>query len=607
MRFMVGPILILDPDETPLVYLDSDAVTVTEKSALNSFREIRVTHPLRHSDGRDYSRYIRPGMKMFWYTTTEGDSCLYVIDGAVKYDYDANTVDFTAHEAAAELQDLPPVWVDPVVADNFQDARIGQQWTTTTNGGQITEGKGYLQLYASQGTQIVWGGASTYRSPCIAHTPLLEGNSFTLITRIIPMPTLNNEAPFGLAITNNNFEAFYRIERRWSNDGKHYVRTDYRNPGGTETQVQSDEYKDLSVMAATWFMLEVDADGKATTSWSPDGVSWTSHTTTQLTWTPTRAGVFIRNWSPDYNFVKARATTFKYIPWRGRLVDVTDEYLTNLTGGRFTATGTPSGLQARLGGLQDPHTIIQRICEENNLLVSFSYVYDADTDTINRELRLLEDSGEVKAVLRLDEDMEGLDVTIDESGVAVAAAPRFGSSNDVEKLIPVLQEFRELTVTAGSSIPSQVYTDSQNRLVYGPSVPAPYGKATGSYLVVAGDSDAEYQKIVAPGASDESRVVHVDVSQADHPLNLYWDLAGKLDESKTRKLTLSFDYMERDPVAAEFRYRAGDRVAVQLPGWDGAAEFRVHSTEKNPHEPASLKMELGEEPIRLIKLISGVK
>ena len=187
MRFKVGPLLILNPDETPLVYLDSDAVTVTEKSALNSFREIRVNHPLIHDDGRDYSRYIRPGMKMFWYTTTEGDSCLYVIDGAVKYDYDANTVDFTAHEAAAELQDLPPVWVDPVVADNFQDARIGQQWTTTTNGGQITEGKGYLQLHASQGTQIVWGGASTYRSPCIAHTPLLEGNSFTLITRIIHM------------------------------------------------------------------------------------------------------------------------------------------------------------------------------------------------------------------------------------------------------------------------------------------------------------------------------------------------------------------------------------------------------------------------------------
>lgn len=606
MRFMVGPILILDPDETPLVYLDSDAVTVTEKSALNSFREIRVTHPLRHSDGRDYSRYIRPGRKLFWHSTTEGDSCLYIIDGAIKLDYDANLIDFTAHEAGVELQDLPPVWIDPVVTDNFMDASIGSQWGLTLNGGQITEGRGYLQLYASAGTQLVWGGGSSYRSPCIARVQLLEGDSFTVTARITPR-VMNKDAAFGLAVTDSTLEAFYRIARHYSSDGKHYVRTDYRNPGGTETQVQADEYKDLPVMAATWYRVEVDGDGKATTSWSPDGVTWTSHTTTQLTWTPTRAGVFIRNWADLYSSMNAHVTSFKYIPWKGRLVDITDQFLTSLTGGRFTATGTPSGLKARLGGLQDPHTIIQRICEENNLLVSFSYVYDADTDTINRELRLLEDSGEVKAVLRLDEDMEGLDVTIDESGVAVAAAPRFGSSNDVEKLIPVLQEFRELTVTAGSSIPSQVYTDSQNRLVYGPSVPAPYGKATGSYLVVAGDSDAEYQKIVAPGASDESRVVHVDVSQADHPLNLYWDLAGKLDESKTRKLTLSFDYMERDPVAAEFRYRAGDRVAVQLPGWDGAAEFRVHSTEKNPHEPASLKMELGEEPIRLIKLISGVK
>ncbi len=603
MRFKVGPLLILNPDETtPLVYLDSDAVQVTEKVTFNSFRELRVNHPLIHDDGRDYSRYIRPGMKMFWYTTTEGDSCLYVIDGAVKYDYDANTVDFTAHEAAAELQDLPPVWVDPVVADNFQDARIGQQWTTTTNGGQITEGKGYLQLYASQGTQIVWGGASTYRSPCIAHTPLLEGNSFTLITRIIPMPTWNKSTPFGLAITNNNFEAFYRIGRHWSNDGNHYVRTDYRNPGGTETQVQSDEYKDLSVMAATWFMLEVDADGKATTSWSPDGVSWTSHTTTQLTWTPTRAGVFIRNWSPYYNSVKVRATTFKYIPWRGRLVDVTDEYLTNLTGGRFTATGTPSGLQARLGGLQDPYSIIMKVCEDNGLQASFRYRYDADDGGIKRELLLTSVDDTVRGVLRLGEDIAGLEVTIDESSVASAAAPRLTALNDAEKLIPVLQEYRELQVTRGASIPSQVYTDSQNRQVYGPNVSAPYGKTGGVYVVVAEDSDAEYRRIITPGVPDEARVVYVDVSQADHPLNLYWDLAGKLDEARTRKITLTFDYIEKSPDAAEFRYRVGDLLRIILPGEDEAAEFRVQTTEKNPHEPAALKMELGEEPIKFTRI-----
>ena len=605
LRFKVGPLLILNEDESPLVYLDTEATQITEKADLNSFREISVTHPLKHKDGRDYSQFIKPGKKVFWFNTTEGDSCLYVIDGAVKADYDANSISFTAHEVAAELQDLPPVWVDPAVSDEFLDASISSIWTLQTNGGTITEGKGYLSLYAPSGAKCIWGG-STYKSPCIAKISLLEGNSFTVMAKMEQRDTINLNAAFGLTITDSTNYGYVRIGRhKNSSDGKIYIRSDYRVPGSNEVELQGEEYKDLPNNSPLWFKIEVDSTGKVTPSWTVDLKEWTNHTTYTLSsWTPTQAGVYVRNWvyQSSYNAIKAYVHSFSYIPWKGRVVDITSSYLNGLTGNRFTVSSIPSGLKARLGGLLDPYSIIKKACEDNDLLLFFEYDYDVDTDTISRYMKLVEDSGEIKGVIDFGEDVGSLDITIDESSTYAAVAPKIDDLNDIDQIIPILDEFRNMSVSKGSNIASHVYVDQQKNYVYGPNVAAPFAKASNSYMLTADNSNANYQKVKVPNVPDEYRVAYVNITRADHHINLYWTLAEKLSSLISTKLTINFDYFERDADISQFRYRVGDWIVLRIPGYDEGIQFRVQSTEKNPHEPASLKMGLGDEPIRFTKL-----
>lgn len=217
-------------------------------------------------------------------------------------------------------------------------------------------------------------------------------------------------------------------------------------------------------------------------------------------------------------------------------------------------------------------------------------------------MKLVEDSGEIKGVIDFGEDVGSLDITIDESSTYAAVAPKIDDLNDIDQIIPILDEFRNMSVSKGSNIASHVYVDQQKNYVYGPNVAAPFAKASNSYMLTADNSNANYQKVKVPNVPDKYRVAYVNITRADHHINLYWTLAEKLSSLISTKLTINFDYFERDADISQFRYRVGDWIVLRIPGYDEGIQFRVQSTEKNPHEPASLKMGLGDEPIRFTKL-----
>lgn len=103
-------IAVMDQNENPLGYLDSNCVQLTETNELYNLRLLDITHPLmdEHAvEGENaYSRYdtlLVHGNKLWMPQSPTGDSCLYILNADKPYDFDKNLISITATEAAVEL------------------------------------------------------------------------------------------------------------------------------------------------------------------------------------------------------------------------------------------------------------------------------------------------------------------------------------------------------------------------------------------------------------------------------------------------------------------------------------------------------------------------
>lgn len=101
-------VAILDQNENPMGYLDSNRVQVSETNELYNLRLLDIIHPLldEFSNDSDVTRYdnlLIAGNKVWMPQSPTGDSCLYILHADKEYDFDETTITITATEAAIEL------------------------------------------------------------------------------------------------------------------------------------------------------------------------------------------------------------------------------------------------------------------------------------------------------------------------------------------------------------------------------------------------------------------------------------------------------------------------------------------------------------------------
>jgi hypothetical protein len=105
-------IVVLNPTESLIDFLNPDMVSITEYNELYSLRGLELTHPLfdegNTTTTNRYSQLLLPGNKVWRATTCDGTPCLYVLNGEKEYNYEDNTITHYAEEVAVELGQVPP-------------------------------------------------------------------------------------------------------------------------------------------------------------------------------------------------------------------------------------------------------------------------------------------------------------------------------------------------------------------------------------------------------------------------------------------------------------------------------------------------------------------
>jgi hypothetical protein len=92
-------LIILNPQERNIGFLDPDDIQITETNELYKLRTLEITHPLNPQ----YDKMLKPGNKIWQQRSCDNDSVLYVIRGPKAYNYTENTINLYAIEVAVEL------------------------------------------------------------------------------------------------------------------------------------------------------------------------------------------------------------------------------------------------------------------------------------------------------------------------------------------------------------------------------------------------------------------------------------------------------------------------------------------------------------------------
>ena len=80
-------VLVLDQNENPLEYLDSEILEISQTSEIGELQTLSITYPLDDENINKTRELFKIGNKI-WIPGTNGlDPCLYVISNSTKYDY----------------------------------------------------------------------------------------------------------------------------------------------------------------------------------------------------------------------------------------------------------------------------------------------------------------------------------------------------------------------------------------------------------------------------------------------------------------------------------------------------------------------------------------
>ncbi len=97
-------VLVLDQNENPLEYLDSEILEISQTSEIGELQTLSITYPLDDENINKTRELFKIGNKI-WIPGTNGlDPCLYVISNSTKYDYwDKNHIEIELEEVLVEL------------------------------------------------------------------------------------------------------------------------------------------------------------------------------------------------------------------------------------------------------------------------------------------------------------------------------------------------------------------------------------------------------------------------------------------------------------------------------------------------------------------------
>lgn len=100
--------VILNQNEEPLEYLDTETLEIEQTSEIGEIQTLNITYPLDDKNINKTRQLFKIGNKL-WVPETNGlDACLYVISNTTKYDYwDKNHIEIELEEVLVELNYVP--------------------------------------------------------------------------------------------------------------------------------------------------------------------------------------------------------------------------------------------------------------------------------------------------------------------------------------------------------------------------------------------------------------------------------------------------------------------------------------------------------------------
>lgn len=283
--------------------------------------------------------------------------------------------------------------------------------------------------------------------------------------------------------------------------------------------------------------------------------------------------------------------------------------LNNIVGDLFTA-GTVSGptTATAFNGSLTTLSILRAI--EARTGGEFEFTYSINPNgTIKRTINWLNGVGEtINMPIEIGYNTDDIQVKINESEVSIAAAPLGEPQNDSALFHKQRKAFEDQAFSTSTQIPLYVTKDDEGNDVNGPMAYPPYPKSSGSKYVVSnvqGELIAAYQTIKSKSPNQANtfpRIWTFDSSE-ENKYNLYWECVTHIREHLHPEISISCNIIDIQRLRGlgSQKFNVGDTVKVRLPGRETLVTARILKTTKNPRNPESDSIEIGNYSTKFTK------
>lgn len=291
-------------------------------------------------------------------------------------------------------------------------------------------------------------------------------------------------------------------------------------------------------------------------------------------------------------------------------ITVNSTQLTTWFGNWFTigTVETPASSKITFTGTLTRMMLLRLIEEKLNRVFVTRYEKDENSNIIHRYLDLKESLGVEHTVpIEIGENTDRIEISINEDDTYRSIVPiikgneRSGSTENTIKTSTIMNDFKNLTVNVGQSIPMIIEKKEDGTINYAAYWNAPFKKDAGSYQVyLAEPYPASYNNVHnKEGSSTVSRKMGtVETSETDK-YAIYNICALKLMDKKDPIVEIEADVHDLwELPGGDIPYNVGDIVHIRLPDREGLITSRVEKTKKNPRL-------LGGSQITIGNAISG--
>lgn len=610
-------VAVLSPTESLLGYLHPEYVELEETQELGALRTLEVTHPLMDDYGGDLTEYadlLVHGNKLWRQTTSDGDSCLYVILDDREVNVTGNSIQVSAEEVATELSLVPPVRVSCFTEyfDDFEDGEYGRGYTESTpvrsypyndwklRGGSVAmeTANPIIGTYSVKHTGD--SSSSIYNrlyQDCDADTrPMYVQFRFRLSAQ-----GAGSGTPYiSLWISHYQDASNYVVLRTYYDTGSGKQRLQAaKYTGGSGANIQeidwltgklgtSTEYLFKLVVTDTSFRVYVDGVEKINASYTHSvttaGYGFGANLDSSGVWDE----ISVQSTTPD-------------IP----TITIDSAYLSEIVGRYFTPDTITAGQSYTYTGVMSPMALLREIESQTGYEFEFQYEYNPTTKRIDRLINYLPSRGKAHSIpIEVGYNTDSVAFEQNESEVALAAAPSGEPSDDKTENLAAFHRARwhweliTITPTSGD-IPLWVTKDDDGEYVYGPDTTPTMYKNPGVPYVVADETDSSADYLYVQDKSEDGdvtvpRVVTFTTSE-DHVYNLYWLCVTEINKHLHPAVSLECKVVDLQKLQGDSPayFNVGDAVTLKLPGSTSYVLARVLKTVKNPRSPGDDSVELG--------------